>query len=98
MIVVDSFTCTSFLYSYFGKRSLLGLDIPSKLLFFVRRIREMLKSCKYCGRIHEAKAVCDPKRIAQEKRWANRKQTDALMFRRTNAWTNKSITIRARDN
>lgn len=57
----------------------------------------MLKSCKYCGRIHEEKDVCDPKKKAQEKRWQNRKVTNALMFRRSQAWTQKSIHIRERD-
>lgn len=42
--------------------------------------------------------MCEPKKIAEAKRWANRKQTNALMFRKTNAWTNKSIDIRKRDN
>lgn len=57
----------------------------------------MLRSCKYCGRIHDTKDVCSQKKRAQELRWANRKQTDALKFRRSNAWTNKSIEIRRRD-
>ncbi len=58
----------------------------------------MLKSCKYCGRIHEVKDVCDQRKKAEEKRWQNRKVTDALKFRRTNGWTNKSVRIRERDN
>lgn len=57
----------------------------------------MLKSCKYCGRVHEEKDVCDQKKIAEEKRQAKRKQTDALRFRKTPAWTDKSIQIRKRD-
>lgn len=57
----------------------------------------MLKSCKYCGRVHEEKYVCEPKKKAQEKRWQNRNQTNALLFRRSNQWTDKSIHIRQRD-
>lgn len=57
----------------------------------------MLRSCKYCGRIHEEKNVCNQKKVAEEKRWANRKQTNALKFRRTNTWTDKSMHIRNRD-
>lgn len=57
----------------------------------------MLKSCKYCGRIHDSKVICAQKKQAQEKRWQNRKDTDAARFRRTGAWTNKSIQIRERD-
>jgi len=58
---------------------------------------KMLRSCKYCGRIHEASEVCDAKRSANERRMNNRKQTIALSFRRSNAWTNKSLAIRGRD-
>ena len=57
----------------------------------------MLKSCQYCGRIHDDQMVCDPKKKAQEKRWQNRKVTRALQFRRSNLWTDKSIHIRQRD-
>jgi 5-methylcytosine-specific restriction protein A len=58
----------------------------------------MLKSCKYCGRIHEASEICEQKEAAITKRMRNRKQTVALSFRRSNAWTNKSLAIRGRDN
>lgn len=58
----------------------------------------MLKSCSYCGRIHDSKLICREKKIAEEKRWKYRKNTNALKFRRTNQWTNKSIDIRERDN
>lgn len=57
----------------------------------------MLKSCKYCGRIHDEKHVCEQRRQAEEKRWRNRKKTNALNFRRSKAWTDKSISIRKRD-
>lgn len=58
---------------------------------------EMLRSCKYCGRIHEAQDICPQKQEAITRRMKNRKQTVALSFRRSNAWTNKSIAIRGRD-
>jgi 5-methylcytosine-specific restriction endonuclease McrA len=57
----------------------------------------MLKSCKYCGRIHDDKVVCEQKKDANNRRWQNRKQTRALQFRRSNAWTEKSQQIRKRD-
>lgn len=57
----------------------------------------MLRSCQYCGRIHERKEVCTQKKKAQENRQQNRKRTNALLFRRSNAWTDKSIQIRKRD-
>ena len=58
----------------------------------------MLKSCKYCGRIHEASEMCDKKKEAEKRRWNNRKNTRALSFRHSNEWTNKSKAIRGRDN
>lgn len=57
----------------------------------------MLKSCKYCGRVHEEKQVCIQKQQAEEKRQKNRKGSFAHEFRKTNAWTKKSIEIRRRD-
>lgn len=57
----------------------------------------MLKSCKYCGRIHDDKVVCEQKKDTNNRRWQNRKQTRALQFRRSNAWTEKSQQIRKRD-
>ena len=58
----------------------------------------MLKSCNYCGRIHDSKKECTQKKAAEQARWENRKQTKALMFRRTGKWTEKSVQIRERDN
>lgn len=56
----------------------------------------MLKSCSYCGRIHDSKKWCRQKRDAEQKRWNNRKATKALAFRRTKAWRDKSIEVRKR--
>ena len=33
----------------------------------------MLKSCKYCGRIHDSKILCKQKKIEEDKRKAKRK-------------------------
>ena len=41
--------------------------------------------------------VCVPKREAQRKRWNNRKDTKAAAFRRSYEWTEKSLSVRARD-
>ncbi len=57
----------------------------------------MLRSCPYCHRIHEARAMCDAKIYATRNR-QNRQGTDADRFRRTAAWTNKSMAVRERDN
>lgn len=53
----------------------------------------MLKSCKYCGRIHDKKYVCDQKPIRRKA-----EATKISRFRSTKAWTDKSIEIRERDN
>lgn len=65
----------------------------SVLAFFIA----MLKSCQYCGRIHEAALICEPKGVAQKKRIANIRDNKARQFRRSTRWTNKSIAIRERD-
>lgn len=56
----------------------------------------MLKSCSYCGRIHDSKKSCRQKRDAEQERWNKRKATKALAFRRTNAWKDKSMEVRKR--
>ena len=53
----------------------------------------MLKSCKYCGRIHEKSYECKKK----PKRKAKDCSIDIVRFRRTEAWKRKSIEIRVRD-
>lgn len=50
----------------------------------------MLKSCSYCGGIHDKKYKC-PSRPSKGK------TTDASKFRSTSAWGRKSIEIRKRD-
>lgn len=57
----------------------------------------MLKSCQYCGKIHDSKITCTPKKEAENKRWGARKNTGAFSFRKTNAWTNASLRVRDRD-
>ncbi len=51
----------------------------------------MLKSCKYCGKIHDSKYDCGKKPRRKKIR------TEQNQFRSTNAWKNKSIQIRERD-
>ena len=53
----------------------------------------MLKSCQYCGRIHDSRYDCG--RRPMRKRAA---ATETDRFRRSQAWTDKSIEIRQRDN
>ncbi len=52
---------------------------------------EMLKSCQYCGRIHDSKYDCG-KRPVRKKKF-----TKADYFRRSQKWTDKSVQIRERD-
>lgn len=51
----------------------------------------MLKSCAYCGKIHDSKFICEKRKMRGKKR------TDNSNFRSTYAWTRKSIEIRERD-
>lgn len=60
------------------------------------RGKDMLRSCKYCGRIHDDKMMC-PGRAKAAYRYQYRCGTDADRFRRTKAWTDRSIQIRERD-
>lgn len=56
----------------------------------------MLKTCKYCGRIHDIRHICQQKatRISANN---YRHGTAADKFRRSLAWTEMSRRIRARD-
>ncbi len=71
-----------------------GFLLPGSIYF--KGCEYMLKSCKYCGRIHEEKEVCEAKDKAS-KRWGIRRNTKAFSFRKTNDWTLKSREIRDRD-
>lgn len=51
----------------------------------------MLKSCKYCGRIHDTKYDCGKKPVRKKIR------TQQNRFRSTIPWKNKSTEIRERD-
>ena len=59
----------------------------------------MLKTCVYCGRIHDSKYKCHQKMEAEEQRTRRRKKADTSQneFRRRNVWKKKSVTIRERD-
>lgn len=53
---------------------------------------EMLRSCKYCGKIHDSKYQCSEKPVRRKTR------TKQNSFRSTEAWKRKSLDIRTRDN
>lgn len=52
----------------------------------------MLKSCKYCGRIHDSKYICPNKPIRK-----SYKKTEEDKFRNTQAWRKKRNYIKDRD-
>ncbi|WP_251353784.1 HNH endonuclease [Hominisplanchenecus murintestinalis] len=53
----------------------------------------MLKSCKYCGRIHDSKFNCRKKPVRRKIKY-----TESDKFRRTQKWTDKAVEIKCRDN
>lgn len=53
----------------------------------------MLRSCKFCGRVHDSKFNCGKKPVRKKIKY-----TQADYFRRTQAWTDKAIEIKRRDN
>lgn len=55
----------------------------------------MLKSCKYCGGIHDVKTICPKKPITKNR--TNRHNSIAGDLRKKSLWKNKSIEIRQRD-
>ncbi len=56
----------------------------------------MLKSCKYCGRIHDVKEICAAK--PQRKRWEKKDSSDPLTrFRNSAVWQRKRKQIKERD-
>ena len=68
----------------------------------------MLKSCRYCGRYHDERDACDQKKAAMEKhaewlrakehpRYESRRDKSEYRFRRSPAWTKRSIQVRERD-
>lgn len=56
-----------------------------------REDEEMLKSCQYCGRIHDSKFICPQK--PKRKKY----DTEQTSFRSGGAWRRKSENIRKRD-
>ena len=53
----------------------------------------MLKSCKYCGKIHDSKINCEKRPV----RGRVIRYDPAAAFRRSGAWKKKSIQIMERD-
>lgn len=62
----------------------------------VMREKRMLKSCKYCGKIHDRKIECRPKKEAL-KIYREKKDDVETRFRWTSAWKRKAEDIKKRD-
>ena len=60
----------------------------------------MLKSCQYCGRIHDKKYICLQKaqRIKERQSYRSTNNKKASDFHSSQKWTDKSLEIRQRDN
>lgn len=59
----------------------------------------MLRSCQYCGRIHERSYVCPQKqqRIAERQSSRSKNNKRVYDFHRSRAWRDKSEDIKQRD-
>ena len=57
----------------------------------------MLKSCTYCGKIHDRKFVCKPKKEAVRKRMSKDANEKENKFRWSRAWKQKAEEIKRRD-
>ncbi len=57
----------------------------------------MLKSCTYCGKIHDRKIVCQSKRAAINKRMRKDSSRQEDRFRWSRAWKEKAELIKNRD-
>lgn len=58
----------------------------------------MLKSCTYCGKIHDRKIVCTQKQAAKDKRMRKNTGRKEDIFRWGRLWKNKAEDIKKRDN
>lgn len=57
----------------------------------------MLKSCAYCGKIHDGKIICQPKEAAINKRMRKDSGRREDRFRWSRAWKEKAELIKSRD-
>lgn len=58
----------------------------------------MLKSCVYCGKIHDRKFACNQKAEATKKRMSKDSDEKENKFRWSRAWKKKTEEIKIRDN
>lgn len=61
-------------------------------MILIERVKIVLRSCSYCGRIHDTHFVC-----AEKKTRFSPRTHEQDRFRSTSDWTQKSIDIKRRD-
>lgn len=57
----------------------------------------MLKSCSYCGKIHDTRKSCAEKKTRQKECQRQRSNSRAKIFHHSSRWARKSIAIKERD-
>ena len=74
--------------------------VPSLKVLSEKVELDMLRSCQYCGRIHDRQYTCPEKRMKMKARQSYRTEDNKQIysFHRSQDWKNKSIEIRQRDN
>ena len=58
---------------------------------------EMLKSCRYCGRIHSSGATCEARAADVKRRQGLKKDTEAQRVHSSRHWKSLSLLVRERD-
>ena len=71
-------------------------DIVSTMSKAIER-GKMLKSCQYCGKVHDATYICKQKAEAIKRRQSKKSDHNIEQFRGSPAWKEKRAEIRERD-
>ena len=67
------------------------------LILFAKKVEALLKSCAYCGRIHDKKYLCTEKERAIKKRQCKDNTKEENKFRWSGKWKKKAEEIKQRD-
>ena len=67
------------------------------LILFTKKVEVLLKSCAYCGRIHDKKYTCIEKDMAIKKRQRKDSTMEENKFRWSRVWKRKAEEIKQRD-
>ena len=68
------------------------------LILFAKKVKAVLKSCAYCGKIHDKKYICMQRDMAMKKRQRKDSTMEENKFRWSGAWKKKAEEIKQRDN